>query len=124
MRSRHLLLAALTIVALVLATTVASAATPPPPGANIPCRPTAAHPSPVVLVHGTFENVRQLAGMSPALKAAGYCVYALDYGNGGRVGDRGLGTSSAAPELSDFVDAVLAPPARARSDGRATRRAG
>jgi len=60
----------------------ASAATPRPPGANLPCAPTAAHPYPVVLVHGTFGNrFDSWQLFSPALKAAGYCVYALDYGS-------------------------------------------
>ena len=75
-----------------------------PPGANdFTCKPTAAHPSPVVLVHGTFEGAADnWATMSPQLKSAGYCVFALEYGN------RGTGDIAAsAGQLQRFVDAVL-----------------
>ena len=76
-----------------------------PPGANdFSCRPSAAHPAPVVLVHGTFEGAADnWATMSPQLKSAGYCVFALDYGN------RGTGDiAQSAGQLARFVDAVLA----------------
>ena len=75
-----------------------------PPGANdFTCRPSAAHPAPVVLVHGTFESATDNWGaVSPQIKAAGYCVFALDYGN------RGTGDiPTSAGELKRFVDAVL-----------------
>jgi triacylglycerol lipase len=90
----------------------ASAAAPPPPGANVPCTPTAAKPNPVVLVHGTFGNrFNSWQRMSPTLKAAGYCVYALNYGsyNGsGLLGVYGVGPiERSAQELADFVDSVL-----------------
>ena len=67
----------------------------------------------MVLVHGTFENrFDNWQAMSPALKAAGYCVYALDYGsyNGsGLVGVYGLAEMErSARELRDFVDGVRA----------------
>jgi len=76
-----------------------------PPGANdFTCTPTAAHPSPVVLVHGTFEGATDnWLTVSPQIKAAGYCVFALDYG------DRGTGDiPTSAGQLQRFVDAVLA----------------
>jgi triacylglycerol esterase/lipase EstA (alpha/beta hydrolase family) len=82
-----------------------------PPGANDwTCRPGAAHPRPVVLVHGTFENrYDNWAELSPQLKAAGYCVYALNYG--GSDGSVFQGTNeiaASAGQLATFVDQVLA----------------
>src|SRR5919106_2618885 len=51
----------------------------PPPGSNdFDCR-SATHPVPVILVHGTFGDMTvSWNSVSPALKAAGHCVFALD----------------------------------------------
>jgi triacylglycerol esterase/lipase EstA (alpha/beta hydrolase family) len=101
-------------VLVVLATaSTAAAASPPPPGANLPCQPSAAHPEPVILVHGTFENMfDNWQAMAPALRAAGYCVYAFDYGSydgSGLIGIYGVGRIEAsAQQLSSEVDTVLA----------------
>ena len=76
-----------------------------PPGANDwGCHPTAAHPYPVVLVHGTFgDKTVSWNLISPKLAQDGYCVFALDYG------DRATGPiEQSAAELRDFVDEVLA----------------
>lgn len=88
-----------------------------PPGANDwNCRPSAAHPRPVVLVHGTYENrYNNWSRMSPELKAQGYCVYALDYGDTDDAGValaptvKGYGDiKKSSKELAAFVDKVLA----------------
>src|SRR5687767_5094518 len=57
------------------------------PGANAPgtndwtCKPTAEHPRPVVLVHGTFGNQStNWQTYGPLLKNNGYCVFAPTYG--------------------------------------------
>lgn len=75
------------------------------------CKPSAAHSTPVVLVHATFVNLgTNWAALSPTLKNAGYCVYAFNYGmtwlSGNRIG--GLGDiAQSAGTLKAFVDKVL-----------------
>ena len=67
------------------------------------CRPAAAHPSPVVLVHGTFANSAVSWNLiAPALEQHGYCVFEIDYGNNA-TGD----IPTSAGQLRDFVDHVL-----------------
>jgi len=80
-----------------------------PPGANDwSCVPSAAHPYPVVLVEGTFESMaKNWATMSPYLKSAGYCVFALNYGATNGVDATGP-VAKSAKQLAPFVDAVLA----------------
>ena len=53
-----------------------------PPGANDwSCRPSAAHPRPVVLVHGLLgDRVTNWQTYAPLLANNGYCVFALTYG--------------------------------------------
>lgn len=98
-------------VALVPAATSAHAADAPSRGWNdFSCKPSAAHPHPVVLVHGTFGNsVDNWLGLAPYLKNRGYCVYSFDYGQlSGVPVFYGLGPiDKSAGQLSAFVDRVL-----------------
>jgi triacylglycerol esterase/lipase EstA (alpha/beta hydrolase family) len=98
-----------------------------PPGANdFSCRPSAAHPYPVVLAHGTLENMAyNWNALSPLLKNNGYCVFALNYGQeAGKVvgfpgaippGATGQIEHSAA-QLSAFVDRVRSATGTAKVD--------
>ncbi|MER7175731.1 esterase/lipase family protein [Streptomyces mesophilus] len=73
------------------------------------CKPSAAHPRPVVLVHGTAANsLSSWSALAPALRKEGYCVYAKHIG--GRPNDplqamEAVAKSSKA--LAAFVDEVL-----------------
>lgn len=74
------------------------------------CEPSAAHPRPVVLVHGTFGNsVDNWLGLAPYLKHRGYCVFSLDYGQlDGVPFFHGLGpVEKSAEQLGAFVAEVL-----------------
>lgn len=80
-----------------------------PPGANDwSCKPTAEHPYPVVLVPGTFESMeKNWSTLSPHLKSAGYCVFALNYGETNGVYATAP-VAESAQELAPFVEAVRA----------------
>jgi triacylglycerol esterase/lipase EstA (alpha/beta hydrolase family) len=80
-----------------------------PLGANDnSCRPSAAHPRPVVLVNGTFANqINSWNAISPLLKNNGYCVYTFEYGGTGFIEGTGEIAASAG-QLSAEVDRVLA----------------
>ncbi|MEU6008530.1 alpha/beta fold hydrolase [Streptomyces sp. NPDC047453] len=83
------------------------------------CKPSAAHPRPVVLVHGTFGNsIDNWLSLAPYLKDRGYCVFSLDYGQlPGVPLFYGLGPiDKSAEQLSAFVDKVLAATGAARAD--------
>ncbi|MFC7303835.1 esterase/lipase family protein [Streptomyces monticola] len=92
--------------------TVAQADSAPSSGWNdYACKPSAAHPRPVVLVHGTFGNsVDNWLALAPYLVKRGYCVFSLDYGRlPGAPLFHGLGPiDKSAEQLRAYVDKVLA----------------
>lgn len=83
------------------------------------CKPSAAHPRPVVLVHGTLGNsVDNWLVLAPYLEDRGYCVFSLDYGQlSGVPLFYGLGPiDKSAEQLQAFVDKVLAATGAAKAD--------
>lgn len=134
------LLSALTVCALLALGTATASAQPSPsqplpvtydflagisaelenPGGSLPgtndfsCRPAAAHPRPVILVHGSGGG-RQTnwATMAPVLVNAGYCVFVPTYGTLGTAWPAsalgGLGPKpDSAWQLKEFADRVRA----------------
>lgn len=88
-----------------------------PPGSNDwSCRPSAAHPEPIVLVHGLFGNATtNWQTYGPLLKNNDYCVFALTYGQSPDLPSPlnqyigGLtSVESSAAQLAPFVQRVLA----------------
>ena len=87
-------------------------------GANNNCKPSSAHPYPVVLVHATLaDEGSNWVTLAPLLANEGYCVYAFNYGAtlaslevwpfiGPRIDALGH-IEKSAEELSSFVNKVL-----------------
>jgi triacylglycerol esterase/lipase EstA (alpha/beta hydrolase family) len=139
MRRRLLAVTALMLLGLTVVATAAPAAPLPvvydgllgyahesptasPPGANDwSCKPSAAHPRPVILVHGTFADMSDSwQALSPLLSNNGYCVYALNYGSYAGSGSFGIyatgDIAASAEQLSAFVNRVLASTGAAKAD--------
>ncbi|KAA0023527.1 esterase/lipase family protein [Antrihabitans cavernicola] len=76
---------------------------------NFGCRPTAEHPRPVVLAHGSDStSYSDWSALSPRLAAQGFCVFALNYG--GKPGAPSFGTENieaSGVQFTEFVDRVL-----------------
>jgi pimeloyl-ACP methyl ester carboxylesterase len=111
MRSRWLRRSALVGIAC-LAAVLASpatgrAATAPSSGFNDwSCLPSAAHPQPVVLLHGLGgDGPGNFATLGPYLASAGYCVYAPTYGES--VPGIPVGGITAIPQSATEIDAYL-----------------
>ncbi|WP_151479489.1 esterase/lipase family protein [Streptomyces albicerus] len=114
-----LLTAAATVVPTATAATAQADSAPSRGWNDYSCKPSAAHPRPVVLVHGTFANsVDNWLGLAPYLVNRDYCVYALDYGQlPGVPLFHGLGPiDKSAEQLKSFVDKVLAATGAAEAD--------
>ena len=78
---------------------------------NFSCHPSAAHPYPVVVVHGTFGNTNDnWQAASPVLANHGYCVFAFNYGGAYPAADsQSTGDIAAsARQPASFVTRVLA----------------
>lgn len=113
------LAAAVTLVPVTAAEAADSAAATSRGWNDYTCKPSSAHPRPVVLVHGTFANsVDNWLGLAPYLVNRGYCVYSLDYGQlPGVAFFHGLGPiEKSAEQLDAFVDRVLAATGAAEAD--------
>ncbi|MFE5892533.1 esterase/lipase family protein [Streptomyces sp. NPDC002285] len=114
-----LLTAAVAVVPATTAQAAEAAATTHSGWNDYSCKPSTAHPRPVVLVHGTFANsVDNWLGLAPYLKNRGYCVFSLDYGQlPGVPFFHALGPiDKSAEQLSAYVDKVLAATGAAEAD--------
>ncbi|MFF7102654.1 esterase/lipase family protein [Streptomyces nigra] len=114
-----LLTAAVAVVPATAAQAAPTAAAPSSGWNDYSCKPSAAHPRPVVLVHGTFANsVDNWLFLAPYLTDRGYCVFSLDYGQlPGVPFFHALGPiDKSAEQLSAFVDKVLAATGAGKAD--------
>ncbi|MFF2509805.1 esterase/lipase family protein [Streptomyces sp. NPDC058086] len=109
----------LTAVVAVVPAATAHAAAPSSGWNDYSCKPSAGHPRPVVLVHGTFANsTDNWLAFAPYLVDRGYCVFSLDYGQlPGVPLFNALGPiDKSAEQLQAFVDKVLAATGAAKAD--------
>jgi triacylglycerol esterase/lipase EstA (alpha/beta hydrolase family) len=101
-----------------VATALANPSASPPGANNWSCKPSAAHPYPVVLVNGTGEDMADgFSALSPLLADNGYCVFAANFG--GAPGNLLQGTgdiTQSAAELATFVSQVLSTTGAAKVD--------
>ncbi|HEY2442250.1 MAG TPA: alpha/beta fold hydrolase [Streptosporangiaceae bacterium] len=89
-------------------------------GINDPaCRPAAAHPAPVVMLHGLGANMNEdINFLQDDLAGKGYCTFALTYGApGGQSFVGGLEpVATSAQQIKAFILAVLAETGAAKVD--------
>ncbi|MGI8751924.1 MAG: esterase/lipase family protein [Acidimicrobiales bacterium] len=91
-----------------------SAAVPGSGGVNDwTCQPSAAHPQPVVVLHGLGATAAEDTGMylAPLLAATGYCTFTVTYGATSGFGPLvgGVGhVAASGRQIGAFVDHVLA----------------
>ncbi|MET7456965.1 alpha/beta fold hydrolase [Streptomyces sp. NPDC005574] len=114
-----LLTAAVAVVPAAASAHAATASTSAGGWNDYSCKPSTAHPRPVVLVHGTFANsVDNWLVLAPYLKDRGYCVFSFDYGQlPGVPAFYGLAPiDKSAEQLRTFVDKVLTATGTAETD--------
>jgi pimeloyl-ACP methyl ester carboxylesterase len=105
----------------IVAGALAAAANPDqsPPGTNnFACKPSTAHPFPVVLIPGTFSVMEDDFGaLAPILANAGYCVFSLNYGGTPGALIQAIGPSAtSAQQVAAFVTKVKQATGVARVD--------
>lgn len=123
-RSISRLLAAvlgLLVIGVPAATAHAASAAPSSGYNNWTCRPSTAHPEPVVLLHGlgatSYEDTGQF--LAPYLAAEGYCAFGLTYGATSVLGPfvGGVGpVAASAQQIGAFINRVLAATHAAKID--------
>lgn len=108
----HTVMAAAVSGLLALSSTLLLGVAPPSTAApSSPCLPSAEHPYPVVLLHGTMDDAGVWNVLEPRLIAAGYCAFAPTYGASASPVPLGGGTSpveSSAAEVAAYIAGVLA----------------
>jgi triacylglycerol esterase/lipase EstA (alpha/beta hydrolase family) len=114
MRSRRLGIITLAFTMLVTSLTPLAANADVPGINDWSCKPSAAHPDPVVLVHGTGDNKDYTwRELGPILEQNGYCAFSLTYGvlpSAPLVKNVVGGLAPldySAKELGTFIDSVL-----------------
>jgi triacylglycerol esterase/lipase EstA (alpha/beta hydrolase family) len=113
-RAARLLAAALLTTPAALAAAPVNADTAPVVSSGVDdfgCHPSAEHPRPLVLLHGTFMNpADQWPIAGPYFAERGYCVFELDYGQyDGIPLVHGIAPiEQSGPQLAAYVDRVLA----------------
>lgn len=83
------------------------------------CKPSAAHPDPVVMLHGGFANANEdLNFLQANLATLGYCTFSLTYGTiGGFPYVGGIGpTAPAGVQIANFINQVQAATGAAKID--------
>ena len=111
--------AALTVTGLTIVTGPGASAAPSSGFNDWSCRPSAAHPEPVVMLHGLGGNgPGHFSFLGPFLAGAGYCAFAPTYGQadpnipvGGTVS-----ISKSGPEITAFIEKVRGTTGAAKVD--------
>jgi triacylglycerol esterase/lipase EstA (alpha/beta hydrolase family) len=105
------------VLALVSASPASASA--PSSGFNVAgCQPSAAHPDPVVLLHGLGSSGAQnFSLIGPYLAGAGYCAFSIDYGANNAFSPNGFAPiAQSAAQIAAFVAQVKANTGAAKVD--------